>query len=138
VREERINADRVKNSLMGLNGQQLKWDLDVFKTESGLGESDFRCPREVDEELRLRREEREKEIEEQRLVTEEMNRQRKLAGDVSDEDDNVSDEDDDEEETDTTGKGGGKGRQKDKQVPSRPTSPGEEIIEITTDDEDSE
>jgi len=127
VREERLNAERVKSSLVGLGGQQLKWDLDVFKTESGLEESDFRCPREVDEELRLRREEREKEIEEQRLETEETNRQRKLAGDVSEEEDQ-------EEEPDATGKS----TSKDKQGPNRPASPGEEIIEIIDDEEDSD
>jgi transcription factor TFIIIB component B'' len=132
VREERLNAHRVKNSLLGLGGgQRLKWDFDVFKTESGLEESDFRCPREVDEELRLRREEREKEIEEQRLETEETNRQRRLAGDVSE-------GEDDEEETDAIGKDAGKERQNDKQGPNRPASPGEEIIEIIDDEEDSD
>jgi transcription factor TFIIIB component B'' len=129
AREERLNAARVKSSLLGLSGQRLKWDFDVFKTESGLEESDFRCPREVDEELRLRREEREKEIEEQRLETEETNRQRRLAGDVSE-------EEDEEGETDAAGKGAAKGRQKDKQVPNRAASPGEEIIEIIDDEEE--
>jgi len=82
TREEKLFPDRIHRALVGDEVQV--WDLEMFKRETGLEESDFQNPEDVAEELRLRREQREAEIEEARRETEETKRQRRLAGVVSD------------------------------------------------------
>ena len=84
VKEEKLNPARLQEALVG--GGRGKWDIEVFKQETGLNETDFRDPRVVEEELRVRKEQRVQEIEEQRRETAELKRQRRLAGDYSDED----------------------------------------------------
>jgi transcription factor TFIIIB component B'' len=89
VREERANLARIQDALKGeQESERLPWDLEVFRMGAGLELSEFKDPREVEAELSAIRREREKDIEEQQKETEEIQRQRKLAGDVSEGEEN--------------------------------------------------
>jgi transcription factor TFIIIB component B'' len=93
VREERLNPDRVQAALVGPD--RGKWDLDLFLEEARRNGKDFNLvdPREVEEQLRVRKEEREREIEEKRQETAELKKQRNLAGDYSEEDEAAGEDD---------------------------------------------
>jgi transcription factor TFIIIB component B'' len=86
VREERSNFARVQEALKGeIESERLTWDLEVFREGAGLELSEFKDPRVVEAELSAMRAEREKDIEAQKKETEEIKRQRILAGDFSEE-----------------------------------------------------
>lgn len=91
VREERVNPSRVSEALVGR--ERGKWDIEIFKQETGLDESDFKDPKAVANELKARYEEREQQIEEQRRETAELKRQRRAAGDLRDSEEEDEDED---------------------------------------------
>jgi transcription factor TFIIIB component B'' len=95
AREERMFPERVAAALVSERGEDMRWDLEVFRHAAGLEEDDFLDPEEVAEELRLRREEREVLIEEARRETEDLRRQKELAGELAGD---VSDEEDEEED----------------------------------------
>jgi len=113
VKEERENPTKIKEALLGLSRRN--WDMEHFKQETGLQDTDFKDPREIEEELRKQRERREVEIEAARLAAAEDKRQRRLIGAYS--------SDEDEQETIQLAK-----------PPNRIT----EVIEIMDDDEEDE
>jgi len=88
VREERDDPERVHETLTGSRNENESWDLEDFKKLNNLGREKIVIvdPRQLEEELRRTREQREKEIEEQRKETAELERQKKLAGVVDSDD----------------------------------------------------
>jgi transcription factor TFIIIB component B'' len=92
-REERMCPEKVAVALTSERTEEMRWDLEVFRQGAGLELEDFREPKEVDEELRLRKAEREVLIEEARRETADLRRQKELAGELA----GVSGEEDDEE-----------------------------------------
>jgi transcription factor TFIIIB component B'' len=94
AREERMFPERVAAALVCERTEDMRWDLEVFRQGAGLEHEDFLDPEEVAEELRLRREEREVLIEEARRETEDLRRQKELAGELAGD---VTDEEDEED-----------------------------------------
>ena len=88
MREERDDPERVHETLTGSRNENESWDLEDFKKLNNLGREKIVIvdPRQLEEELRRTREQREKEIEEQRKETAELERQKKLAGVVDSDD----------------------------------------------------
>jgi transcription factor TFIIIB component B'' len=115
VKEERENPTKIKEALLGTSRRN--WDMEHFKQETGLQDTDFKNPREVEEELRKQRETREAEIEAARVQTAENKRQRRLIGALS------SDEDEDEPVA---------------KPASKPLSRVTEVIEIIDDEEEED
>lgn len=83
VREERDDPERVHNALTGAATEE-SWNLESFKTLANMSSDNIIDPRQFEAELERIREEREREIEEQKKETAQLERQKKLAGVDSD------------------------------------------------------
>jgi transcription factor TFIIIB component B'' len=90
VKEERSDPNRIKEALLGHLTRQRHgegWDLKAFIDASGMKESDFKDPKVFMEELRVAREAMEKQIEEAKKETAELEHQMRQAGWAPDDED---------------------------------------------------
>lgn len=83
VREERDDPERVHDTLTGAASDE-SWNLETFKSLANVSSDNITDPRQFEAELEKLREEREREIEQQKKETAELERQKKLAGVNSD------------------------------------------------------
>jgi transcription factor TFIIIB component B'' len=83
VKEERADPERIKEALLGHLTRKRHgegWNVTAFCEGSGIRESDLKDPKALAEELRVEREAMEREIEEAKKETEEMEFQMREAG----------------------------------------------------------
>ncbi|GME22973.1 transcription factor TFIIIb [Neofusicoccum parvum] len=76
VKEERLDADRVKRALIG---ESVPMDFEEYKRKTGKDDDFFRDPEQLRQELELETEQQKQEVEEAQARYAEQQRQRKLA-----------------------------------------------------------